>query len=117
MASRTVVCQSFTRLQPLVCGKVLYYITGAGDESRHDIEPSFQFMRKARRVGQTQNVYKEIYMQQHDSRKARWSILLFALTLMVGSLGLAGCPEEDDDDFFRADAPAQVQQDDAGSSK
>jgi len=56
-------------------------------------------------------------MQQHDSRKARWSILLFALTLMVGSLGLAGCPEEDDDDFFRADASAQVQQDDAGSSK
>lgn len=55
-------------------------------------------------------------MQHHDSRKARWSILLFALTLMVGSLGLAGCPDEDDDDFFGKEVPAQVQQGGVGSS-
>lgn len=53
-------------------------------------------------------------MKDDNSRKARWSILLFALTLAVGSLGLAGCPNEDDDDFFGKRAPAQIQQDDTG---
>lgn len=56
-------------------------------------------------------------MQQHDPRKVRWSIMLFALTLMVGSLGLAGCPDDDDDDLFRKDVPARVQPGDAGSSE
>lgn len=37
-------------------------------------------------------------MNEHNPRKARWSILLFAATLIVGSLGLSGCPDDDDDD-------------------
>lgn len=48
-------------------------------------------------------------MKEDNSGRARWSILLFALTLVVGSLGLAGCPDDDDDDIFRA-APQSVAQ-------
>lgn len=55
-------------------------------------------------------------MKEDNTRKARWSILFFALTLVVGSLGLAGCPEDDDDDFFDKGASAQVQQDESGTA-
>jgi len=43
-------------------------------------------------------------MSAQDSRKVRWSIVIFAVTLVVGSLGLVGCPVEDDDDFFGKDS-------------
>lgn len=48
-------------------------------------------------------------MREDNTRKARWSILLFAMTLVVASLGLAGCPDDDDDDFFDKGVPANVQ--------
>jgi len=48
-------------------------------------------------------------MKEHNPRKTRWSVLLFAATLTLGSLGLAGCPEDDDDDFFDKTPPQAVQ--------
>lgn len=56
------------------------------------------------------NKCKEIFMKEDNSRRARWSILLFTLTLVVGSLGLAGCPDDDDDDIFRATEQSVSQQ-------
>lgn len=49
-------------------------------------------------------------MKEDNSHRARWSILLFTLTLVVGSLGLAGCPDDDDDDIFRATEQSVSQQ-------
>jgi len=50
-------------------------------------------------------------MKEDNSHRARWSILLFALTLVVGSLGLAGCPDDDDDDdVFRASEQGVAQE-------
>ena len=41
-------------------------------------------------------------MNEQESHKVRWSILLFAAVLTLGSLGLSGCPDDDDDDdIFR----------------
>ena len=49
-------------------------------------------------------------MSTKDPRKIRWSILLFTATLIVGSLGLSGCPDDDDDDDIFKDVPHVVEQ-------
>jgi hypothetical protein len=49
-------------------------------------------------------------MKEDNSNRARWTVVLFTLTLVVGSLGLAGCPDDDDDDIFRAAEQSVSQQ-------
>ena len=49
-------------------------------------------------------------MKEDNSNRARWTVALFTLTLVVGSLGLAGCPDDDDDDVFRATEQSVSQQ-------
>ena len=49
-------------------------------------------------------------MKEDKSYRARWSIVIFTLTLVVGSLGLAGCPDDDDDDIFRVSEQGVAQQ-------
>ncbi len=48
-------------------------------------------------------------MNNADTKKIRWSIVLFAVTLTIGALGFSGCPNQDDDDFFGKAAPGVVQ--------
>jgi len=55
-------------------------------------------------------------MSTLDSRKIRGSIVLFGATLAIGALGLAGCPSQDDDDFFGKAAPGVIQ-DEAEAAK
>ena len=55
-------------------------------------------------------------MSNVDSKKVRVSIILFGATLAIGALGLAGCPSQDDDDFFGKATPGIVQ-DGAESAK
>ena len=51
---------------------------------------------------------KEFLMEEKNARKSRWSVLAFAMLLTVCGFGLAGCPDDDDDDFeFKAAVVAE----------